>query len=78
MAGVDDYRQMREGFDSGNGGNIEGVSGVSLESSDSALAEDNIHVAARHDIFGAHQQLLQGVRKSALEKYGLVDMTELL
>ncbi len=49
---------------------------IGLIGADAAFAQDNLFVAARHDVFGAHQQLLNGAGQAALEQNGLVDFSE--
>ena len=76
MGRVNDDRQMAHALEHRNGGNIECVAGVLLVGADAALAEDNVLVAARHDVLGAHQKFLHGVCEAALEQDGLAGLTE--
>lgn len=69
---------MAHALEHRNRGNIEGVSGVLLVGADAALAEDNVLVAAGHDVLGAHQELLHGVGEATLEQDGLARLAELL
>ena len=78
MGRVNDDRQMAHALEYRNSGNIQRVAGVLFVGADAALAEDNVLVAARHDILGAHQKLLHGVREAALEQDGLAGLAELL
>ena len=78
MGRVNDDRQMAHALEHRNSGNIECVAGVLLVGADAALAEDNVLVAARHDVLGAHQEFLHGVCEAALEQDGLAGLTELL
>ena len=78
MAGVDDDGQVAELFDRRDRREVEGVAGVGLEGADAPLAEDDVLVAARHDVFGAHQPFLDRGGKAALEEDGLVGVAELL
>ena len=62
-----------------HGRQVEGVAGVGLKGADAALAEDDLLVAAGHDVFGAHQQLLDGVGTGrALSRMGLFGLAQLL
>ena len=76
MGRVNDDRQMAHALEHRNGGNIECVAGVLLVGADAALAEDNVFVAARHDVLSAHQEFLHGVCEAALEQDGLAGLTE--
>ena len=78
MAWVDDDRQVGLLFDDWNGRDVQCVAGSGLKGADAALAQDNLFVAAGHDVFCAHQQLFDGVGKSALEQDGLVYFAQLL
>ncbi len=49
-----------------------------LEGADPAFAEDDVLVAAAHDVFGRHQQLVDRVGKAALEQNRLADAAKLL
>ena len=62
--------------DDGHSGEVEGVAGVLLEGADAALAEDDLLVAARHDILGAHDPLFDGVAQAALEQHRLVHLAD--
>ena len=76
MGRVNDNRQMAHALEHRNGGNIQRVAGVLLVGADAALAEDNVLVAARHDVLSAHQEFLHGVCEAALEQDGLAGLTE--
>src|ERR1700731_1807030 len=67
---------MRELFDYGDGGDVEGVARVRFEGANAALAEDDVIVAAGEDVLGAEEQLFHGGGHAALEEYGLADFTE--
>ena len=69
---------MAHALEHRNGGNIEGVAGVLLVGANAALTEDDVLVAAGHDVLGAHQELLHGVGEAALEQDGLARLAELL
>ena len=79
MARVDDDRQMGQLRCSiGTAARSERVAGVVVKRADAALAEDDLLVAAGHDVFRAHQQLFDGVGQAALEQDGLVGLAKLL
>ena len=67
MARVDDHGKVRQLLQNRHGAYVKDVSGVRLEPADAALAEDDLLVAARHDVFGAHQKLLERAHQSALQ-----------
>ena len=77
VAGVHDDGQVGQLVEHGHGGDVQGVAGVVAEGADAPLTEDHPLVAAGHDVFGAHQQLLQGVGQAALEQDGLVHLAQL-
>ena len=58
----------------GDGRQVQGVAGVGLKGADTPLAEDDVLVAAGHDVFGAHQPLLVGGGHAAFDHDGLVLM----
>ena len=78
MAGVDDHRQVRQLFQHRYGGNIQRVPGIGLEGADPPFAEDHILIAARHDIFRAHEQFLIGTHETPFEQDGLFQFAQLL
>ena len=78
MAGIHHHGQVGQLVQHWNRGDIQRVAGGGFESADTALAENDIFVAAGHDVLGAHQQFLDGVGKAALEQDGLADLTQLL
>ena len=57
VAGVHDDGQMGLFVDDGHCREIEGVAGVLLEGTDAALAQNDLLVAAGHDILGTHDPL---------------------
>ena len=61
--------------DDGHSGEVEGVAGVLLKGADAPLAENNLLVAAGHDILCGHDPLLDGVAQAALEQNRLVHLT---
>ena len=58
-------------FDDGNHREVQRVAGVLFKGADAALAENDVFVAACHNVFGAHDPLLDGVGKAALQQHGL-------
>ena len=77
MAGIDHHGQVGQIVQNGDCGKVEGVPGGGLKGADAPLAEDDLAVALAHDIFGAHEQLLQGVGKSPFQQNGLVGLAQL-
>ena len=77
VAGVHDDGQMGLFVDDGHGGKVQRVAGVFFKRADAALAEDDLLVAAGHDVLGAHEQLLEGAGKAALEQDGLAQLAKL-
>ena len=51
---------------------VQGVAGVRLEGADAPLAQDHVGVPPRHDVFRAHQPLLDGGGQPPLQQDGLV------
>ena len=78
VAGVHDDGQMGLLVDDRHSGEVEGVAGVLLEGADTALTEDDLLVAAGHDVLGAHDPLFDGVAEAALEQNGLVHLAHSL
>ena len=74
VAGVHDDGQVGLFVDDGHCREIEGVAGVLLEGTDAALAQNDLLVAAGHDILSAHDPLLDGVAQAALEQHRLVHL----
>ena len=72
VAGVYHDGQMGLFVDDGHSGKIQRIAGVFFKGADAALAEDDLFVAAGHDVLGAHDPLLDGVAQAALEQHGLV------
>src|SRR5215813_1999316 len=68
---------MRELLEHGNCSDVERVSKVRLESTDSSLAQNYLMVTARHDVFGREQCFFNRSRRTALEKHWLVNSTDL-
>src|SRR6267154_474456 len=67
---------MRKFFDYGNRGDIERVAGISLERADAALAENDVVIAARQNVFGAHQKFFHGGGHAAFQQDGFADFAK--
>ena len=76
MAGVNDNGQVRFFLDDRHGGQVQRVAGRALKRADAALTEDNVLIAAGHDVLGGHDPLLNGIRQAALEQNGLVHLAD--
>ena len=74
VAGVYDDRQVSLLVDDGHSGEVQRVAGVLFKGADAALAEDDVLVAAGHDVLSGHDPLLDGVAQAALEQHGLVHL----
>ena len=68
---------MRQLLEHGHGREVERVARVVVKRADAALAEDDLLVAAGHDVLGAHEQLLERAGQTALEQDGLAQLAEL-
>ena len=75
VAGVNNDRQMTQLLQNRNCRKVKGISCIGFKSTDATLAEDDVLIAAGHDILGAHQPLLIGGGHAALDHDGLVLMT---
>ena len=62
----------------GHGGQIQCVSGVVIKGADATFAEYDLLVAPGHDVFGAHQQLLECIGQAALEQNGTMQLAQFL
>ena len=71
MAGVDDDGKVRQLAQHGDRRKIERIAGVGLKGAHAALAENDILVAAGHDVLRAHQPFLVGRGHTALDHHGL-------
>ncbi len=54
------HRKVRKFLDNGNGRDVKSVAGVSLERANAALAENDVVIPARKNVFGAHQKFFHG------------------
>ena len=71
MAGVDDDRQMGFLLEDGHHRKVQRVAGVFFKRADAALAENDVFIAAGHDVLRAHDPFLDGIGKPALEQHRL-------
>src|SRR5882724_7716899 len=69
MAGIENYRQMREFVERGNGRDVAGVARDGLEGANAALAENYVWIAVGHDVFGGHEELFYGAAEAAFEQH---------
>ena len=67
---VDEDREMAAFLDGGNDGEIEGIAGEVGEGADAAFAEHDVVVAFGEDIFGGHEEFVEGGGHAALEENG--------
>ena len=77
MARINNHRQMAQLLHRADGGQVECVARVRLERADTALAQNHLLIAARHDVLRAHQPLLDGRRQTALKQNRLANLTQL-
>ena len=78
MTRVDDDRQMRELLDGRDGAEVERIARERLVRADAALAEDDLLVAARHDVLRRIEPFADGRREAALEHDRLLGLAERL
>src|SRR5712691_8440229 len=62
VGGVADYGQVGELLHHRDGGNVHRVASVSLECANAALTQDDLVIAAGHDVFRGEQQFFNGCR----------------
>jgi len=77
MAGVEHDGQVAVVLDHRDGVDVGGEACGGLEGDDAALAQDDLRVALRHDIFRRHQQLFDLAAEPALEQHGLLQFPHL-
>ena len=65
---IENDGQMREIFQHGNRVDIGRVARGRFECADAALAQDDLFVAAREEVFGRHEQFFDGGAETALEQ----------
>ena len=78
VGGVYHHRQVGQLLDRQYRRQIQGVAGVGLKGADTPFAQDHLVVAPRHDVFRAHQPLLNGGGQAPLEQDGLAGLAHLL
>ena len=77
VARVRDDREMAQLLHDRDRGDVEGVARRRLECADTALAEHDVVVAAREDVLGRQQPLLDGGREASLQHHRLARVTKL-
>ncbi len=70
VGGVGDDGEMGVVFDDGDSGDVEGISGHGFEGADAAFAEDDVVVTEGEEVFGGHEQFLDGGGHAAFEEDG--------
>ena len=65
VARVGDDRQVRQLLEHRDGRNIESISQISVKRADAALTQNDIMIAARHDVFGGQQSFFNSRRRAA-------------
>ena len=78
MARVNYNRQMRQFFQNRDCGEIKCVLCSGFKCSDTTFPKYDIFVSASHDVFRAHQKLVNRIGKAAFEQYGLLYFSEFL
>ena len=78
VGGIDDDRQVAHALEHRHCGDIQRVAGVFFVGADAAFAQNDIFVAAGHDIFGRHKEFFHRVGKAALEQDGLAGLPQFL
>ena len=77
MARVYDDRKMCQTVQDRYALEIQGVSGVLLESTDTAFAKDYIFISVCHDVFGSHDPLFVGGIQTAFQKDRAVYLSQM-
>ena len=70
MTGIDENGEVAALFDGGHYGEVEGVAGEIGEGTHAAFAEHDVVVAFGKDVFGGHEEFVEGGRHPAFEKDG--------
>ena len=70
VTGVDEDGEVAAFFDRGNNGEVESVAGKIGEGADATFAEHDVVVAFGEDIFGGHEEFVEGGRHAAFEENG--------
>ena len=71
VAGIDEDGQVAAFLDGGDNGKIEGVAGEIGKGAHAAFAEHDVVVAFAHDVFGGHEEFVEGGSHAALQEHGL-------
>ena len=78
MAGVNHDRQMGQLFQNRNGTQIQCVSCSGFKGTNPSFAKDYVFVAACHDVFCAHQKLINRICKTSFQQNRLGHLADLL
>ncbi len=78
MRRVNNDRQMAQALESRNSADIQRISGIGFVGADAALAQDDLIIAACHDVLGGHQEFFQCIGETALEQNRCVGLAQLL
>src|SRR5208337_215075 len=76
MRRVRGNRQVRQLVDNRNRRNVERVARIGLEGPNAPFAQDNLIVAARHDVFSREQQFFDGGGDAPLQQHRLADLAQ--
>ncbi len=75
VARIHDHRQVRRALEHRNGSHVERVARRRLERADAPLAQDDLVVPTRQDVFGGQQQFLDRGGHSTLQQDRPADFT---
>ena len=78
VAGIGDHRKMRDLFEQGNRGYVEGVAHRCFKGADATLAKDHVVISLRKNIFGRQKKILDGTGHASLQKYRLLGLSHFL
>src|SRR5215469_12238822 len=78
VAGIDENGQMAPFFNGGYDSEVESVARKIRKCANAALAEHDVVIALREDVFGGHQEFVERSGHAALEKNGLFGATRAL
>ena len=78
VAGIDHHGQMGQVVQYSHSGQVQSIAGGGFKGADAPLAEDYVFIALAHDVLRAHEQLLNGIGKSALQQNGLSGLAKFL
>lgn len=76
VARVYDDRQVALMLDGQHGAEVQRVAGVRFKGADAPFAEDDVAVAAGHDVFRRHKPFFDGRAEAALEEDGLARLAD--